>query len=152
MRSWNAALARHGLVAGAGVARCRTTSSTARQYLHARRTLVRLLELGCVPIINENDAIANDEMRYGDNDRLAAARGAHAGRRPAACCSPTSTACTRPTPGVDPDGRARRHGSTADDPLLSIRADGGGSGRGSGGMASKLDGGAHRLVVGRAAP
>ena len=42
------------------------------QYLHARRTLVRLLELGCVPVINENDAIANHELRYGDNDRLAA--------------------------------------------------------------------------------
>jgi glutamate 5-kinase len=43
-----------------------------RQYLHARQTLVRLLELGCVPVINENDAIASDELRYGDNDRLAA--------------------------------------------------------------------------------
>ena len=43
-----------------------------RQYLHARRTLTRLLELGCVPIINENDAIASDEIRYGDNDRIAA--------------------------------------------------------------------------------
>src|SRR3954467_6847008 len=43
-----------------------------RQYLHARQTLSRLLELGCVPVINENDAIADDEIRYGDNDRLAA--------------------------------------------------------------------------------
>ena len=43
-----------------------------RQYLHARQTLLRLLELGCVPIINENDAIASHEIRYGDNDRIAA--------------------------------------------------------------------------------
>ena len=43
-----------------------------RQYLHARQTLLRLLELGCVPIVNENDAIASDEIRYGDNDRIAA--------------------------------------------------------------------------------
>ena len=43
-----------------------------RQYLHARQTLVRLLELGCVPVVNENDAVANDEIRFGDNDRLAA--------------------------------------------------------------------------------
>ncbi len=43
-----------------------------RQYLHARQTVVRLLELGAVPIINENDAIAADELRYGDNDRIAA--------------------------------------------------------------------------------
>ncbi|NBO80653.1 MAG: hypothetical protein EBV42_05300 [Actinobacteria bacterium] len=38
----------------------------------ARETLQRLLSLGCVPIINENDAIASDEIRYGDNDRIAA--------------------------------------------------------------------------------
>ena len=43
-----------------------------RQYLHARRTLTRLLALGTVPILNENDAIASDETRYGDNDRIAA--------------------------------------------------------------------------------
>ena len=41
------------------------------QYLHARGTLRRLLELGVVPVINENDAIADDEIRFGDNDRLA---------------------------------------------------------------------------------
>ena len=34
--------------------------------------MLRLLELGCVPIVNENDAIAVDEIRYGDNDRIAA--------------------------------------------------------------------------------
>ena len=54
-----------------------------RQYLHARRTLTRLLELGCVPIVNENDAIASDEIRYGDNDRIAAPRRAQRLRRPA---------------------------------------------------------------------
>ena len=42
------------------------------QYLHARSTLERLLELGVVPIVNENDATADDEIRFGDNDRLAA--------------------------------------------------------------------------------
>ncbi|HEX3541010.1 MAG TPA: glutamate 5-kinase [Acidimicrobiales bacterium] len=43
-----------------------------KHYLHARQTLGRLLELGVVPIVNENDAIADDEVRFGDNDRLAA--------------------------------------------------------------------------------
>ncbi|HXY44738.1 MAG TPA: glutamate 5-kinase, partial [Acidimicrobiales bacterium] len=43
-----------------------------QRYLHARETLQRLLELGVVPIVNENDAIADDEIRFGDNDRLAA--------------------------------------------------------------------------------
>jgi len=43
-----------------------------RQYLQARGTLTRLLDLGVVPIVNENDAVADDEIRFGDNDRLAA--------------------------------------------------------------------------------
>ena len=42
------------------------------QYLHARETLRRLLDLGVVPVVNENDTVADDEIRYGDNDRLAA--------------------------------------------------------------------------------
>ena len=42
------------------------------QYLHARATLRRLLDLGVVPVVNENDTVADDEIRYGDNDRLAA--------------------------------------------------------------------------------
>jgi len=43
-----------------------------QRYLYARETLHRLLDLGVVPIVNENDAIADDEIRFGDNDRLAA--------------------------------------------------------------------------------
>src|SRR4029079_17969443 len=42
------------------------------QYLHARETLQRLLALGVVPVVNENDTVADDDIRYGDNDRLAA--------------------------------------------------------------------------------
>lgn len=42
------------------------------QYLHARSTLRRLLEVGVVPIVNENDTVADDEIRFGDNDRLSA--------------------------------------------------------------------------------
>ena len=43
-----------------------------RRYLNARATLARLLELGVVPVINENDTVATDEIRFGDNDTLAA--------------------------------------------------------------------------------
>jgi glutamate 5-kinase len=43
-----------------------------RRYLYARHTVNRLLDLGVVPIVNENDAIADDEIRFGDNDTLAA--------------------------------------------------------------------------------
>ena len=43
-----------------------------RRYLNARSTLNTLLKLGAVPVINENDTVATAEIRYGDNDRLAA--------------------------------------------------------------------------------
>ena len=43
-----------------------------RQYLHARETIETLVDLDAVPIVNENDAVADDEIRFGDNDRLAA--------------------------------------------------------------------------------
>ncbi|GFE66936.1 glutamate 5-kinase [Litoreibacter roseus] len=47
-------------------------SQDRRRYLNSRATLAHLLSLGVVPIVNENDTIATDEIRYGDNDRLAA--------------------------------------------------------------------------------
>ncbi len=43
-----------------------------RRYLNASATLARLLEAGCVPVVNENDSVATEEIRFGDNDRLAA--------------------------------------------------------------------------------
>src|ERR671917_403343 len=43
-----------------------------RRYLNARSTLTTLLKLGSIPVINENDTVATAEIRYGDNDRLAA--------------------------------------------------------------------------------
>jgi glutamate 5-kinase len=49
-----------------------TDTEDRRKWLNARSTLNTLLELGAVPIINENDTVATDEIRYGDNDRLAA--------------------------------------------------------------------------------
>jgi glutamate 5-kinase len=47
-------------------------SERRRRYLNARKTLLTLLGLGAVPVINENDTVATQELRYGDNDRLAA--------------------------------------------------------------------------------
>jgi glutamate 5-kinase len=47
-------------------------SENRRRYLNSRRTFETLLEMGVVPIVNENDTVATDEIRYGDNDRLAA--------------------------------------------------------------------------------
>ena len=71
IRVYESALAAHGLVGGQ-VLLAPLDFTIRQQYLHARATLGRLLDLGVVPVVNENDAIADDEIRFGDNDRLAA--------------------------------------------------------------------------------
>ena len=71
MRVYDDALAAEGLLAGQ-VLLAPLDFTHRQRYLHARDTFSRLLELGVVPIVNENDAIADDELRFGDNDRLAA--------------------------------------------------------------------------------
>ena len=70
-RAWADALARHGIVA-AQVLLTLTDTEQRRRYLNARATLGTLLKHRAVPVINENDTVATDEIRYGDNDRLAA--------------------------------------------------------------------------------
>ncbi len=70
-QAWTAALAAHGLVAAQLLLTLEDTEDR-RRYLNARATLTTLLGLGCVPVINENDSIATAEIRFGDNDRLAA--------------------------------------------------------------------------------
>ncbi len=71
MRVYDDAFAAEGMLAGQ-VLLAPTDFAERQRYLHARDTLHRLLELGVVPVVNENDAIADDEIRFGDNDRLAA--------------------------------------------------------------------------------
>ncbi len=70
-QAWSEALAAHGLTAAQLLLTFGDTEDRKR-YLNARATLRTLLELGCVPVINENDSVATAEIRYGDNDRLAA--------------------------------------------------------------------------------
>ena len=69
--AWQAALAPHGITA-AQVLLTLDDSEDRRRYLNTRATLPTLVGLGVVPVVNENDTIATDEIRYGDNDRLAA--------------------------------------------------------------------------------
>jgi glutamate 5-kinase len=69
--AYDDALAAHGLKA-AQVLVTLEDSADRRRYLNSRATLDQLLSLGTVPIVNENDTVATDEIRYGDNDRLAA--------------------------------------------------------------------------------
>ena len=136
MRSWDVALAAHGLVPAQALLVPHDFVDR-RQYLHARRTLTRLLELGAVPIINENDAIARDEARYGDNDRIAALVSHNVGAAVMVLLTDLEGLYTA-DPRSDPAAELIERVS-ADDPLLAIRASAGGSGRGSGGMAGKLE-------------
>jgi glutamate 5-kinase len=69
--AWSQALARRGIVAGQVLLTLRDTEER-RRYLNARATLARLSAMRAVPVINENDTVATSEIRYGDNDRLAA--------------------------------------------------------------------------------
>jgi glutamate 5-kinase len=70
-RAWAEALNKEGLVAGQVLLTLKDTEER-RNYLNARATIGKLLEIGAVPVINENDTVATSEIRYGDNDRLAA--------------------------------------------------------------------------------
>ena len=70
-RAWADSFARHGITA-AQVLLTLTDTEQRRRYLNARATLNTLLKHRAAPVINENDTVATDEIRYGDNDRLAA--------------------------------------------------------------------------------
>ncbi|MFG1286940.1 glutamate 5-kinase [Xanthobacter versatilis] len=70
-RTWAQILGHYGITAGQVLLTLGDTEER-RRYLNARSTLGRLMDLKAVPIINENDTVATTEIRYGDNDRLAA--------------------------------------------------------------------------------
>jgi glutamate 5-kinase len=70
-RTWTEVLGRHGITAGQVLLTLGDTEERER-YLNARSTIGKLLEWRSVPVINENDTVATSEIRYGDNDRLAA--------------------------------------------------------------------------------
>jgi len=71
MRAWEEALEPHGL-ACAQVLLTRDDTEVRRRWLNARATVETLLGMGVIPVVNENDTVVTEEIRYGDNDRLAA--------------------------------------------------------------------------------
>ncbi len=135
MRVWDDALGRNGLVGGQ-VLLAPLDFVDRKHYLHARQTLGRLLDLGVVPVVNENDAIADDEVRFGDNDRLAALVAHLVGAN--------LLVLLTDAPGLlTADPRLDRDASLIDeivevDHALEAVAGRSGNPRGSGGMASKL--------------
>jgi glutamate 5-kinase len=70
-RNWSEMLSAHAITAGQVLVTLGDTEER-RRYLNARSTIDKLLEWRCVPVINENDTVATSEIRFGDNDRLAA--------------------------------------------------------------------------------
>jgi len=135
MQEYNVQLDRHQLVS-AQVLLVPNDFIDRHQYLHARQTLLRLLELGCVPVINENDAIASDEIRFGDNDRIAALV-AHSVSADVLILLTDLKGLYTADPSVDSQATFIET-VEADDELLSVRAGTSNNTRGSGGMASKL--------------
>ena len=135
MRVYDDALAGEGLLA-AQVLLSLPDFGARHQDLHARETIRRLIELGAVPVINENDAVADDEIRFGDNDRLAAL----VANLVAAECLVLLT----DTEGLfDADPRRSADATLVEqvvavDAAFDEVAGGPGSAAGSGGMASKL--------------
>ncbi|NYD85145.1 glutamate 5-kinase [Cellulomonas oligotrophica] len=129
------AFAGHGL----GVAQVLLTAEDTwrrGRYRNAHRALTRLLDLGVVPIINENDAVATDEIRFGDNDRLAAlvSHLVHAD----ALALLTDVDALYTGPPSRPGSRRVAHVQGPED-LAGLDVTARGSAVGTGGMVTKLD-------------
>jgi glutamate 5-kinase len=133
MRAWEEALDPVGLTA-AQVLITPDDTEVRRRYLNVRATLETLLELGVVPVVNENDTVATEELRYGDNDRLAARVAQMVGADLLVLLSDVDGLYT-----ADPRRDAEaRHIARVDTLTTEIEAMAGGANVGSGGMATKL--------------
>ena len=133
---WSELLGKHGIVA-AQMLVTQGDFEDRRRFLNASATLDRLLQLGVVPILNENDSVATEEIRFGDNDRLAARAAQAAGAQALILLSDIDGLYTA-NPSEDasaefidtvPDIAAIAH--------MASRASS--SGMGSGGMAAKVE-------------
>jgi glutamate 5-kinase len=135
MERFGTLFAAHGLVPGQVLLTPHDFGHRA-QYLHARETFARLMDLGVVPVVNENDTVADDEIRYGDNDRLAALVAHLVGADLLVLLTDTSGVFTA-DPRVDAAASLIEEIVEVDAALEAV-AGGAGTTRGSGGMASKL--------------
>ncbi|HBI83298.1 glutamate 5-kinase [Orrella sp. NBD-18] len=107
-----------------------------QRYLNARSTLLALLRLGVVPIVNENDTVATDEIAVGDNDTLGALV-TNLIDADALVILTDQKGLYEADPRKDPQARFVSHGK-AGDPSLEVMAGGSGSGIGKGGMLTKI--------------
>ena len=132
--AWQAALEPHGITA-AQVLLTLDDSEDRRRYLNTRATLATLVGMGAVPVVNENDTVATDEIRYGDNDRLAAQVAVTAGAGVLVLLSDIDGLYTAPpsTPGA-----VRLDRVAEITPEIEAMAGDAGSGLSKGGMKTKL--------------
>ena len=107
-----------------------------RRYLNARSTLLTLLELGVIPIINENDTVTTDEIRLGDNDTLGALV-TNLIEADVLVLLTDQDGLHRADPRKDPSAELVRHARAAD-PALEAMAGGAGTQLGRGGMLTKV--------------
>jgi len=133
--AYQRAFGAHGLTVGQVLL---TADDVTRRshYTNARRTLDRLLELGIVPIVNENDTVATHEIRFGDNDRLAALVSELVGADLLVLLSDVDALYTKPPsePGAEPIARV-----AFDDDLAGVElGDIGAAGVGTGGAGTKI--------------
>jgi len=106
------------------------------RYLNARSTLLTLLKLGVVPVINENDTVVNDEIKFGDNDTLGALV-ANLVEADALVILTDQKGLFTADPRRDPQAEFV-HEAKAGDPALEVMAGGAGSSIGRGGMITKI--------------
>ena len=137
-RNWTEALSRHGIAAGQVLVTLGDTEER-RRYLNARSTIDRLLQWRAVPVINENDTVATNEIRYGDNDRLAARVATMVSADLLVLLSDVDGLYDAP-PGV---GASARHMPRVEriTPEIEAMAGSAGSGLSRGGMQTKIEAG-----------
>jgi len=128
-------LRQHGM-ASAQVLLTHADLADRERYLNARSTLITLLSLKVIPVINENDTVVNDEIKFGDNDTLGALV-ANLVDADAYVILTDQRGLYSADPRKDPDARFIDT-ATAGDPVLETMAGGAGSGIGKGGMLTKI--------------
>ena len=137
-RAWSESLSTDEIVAGQILLTLGDTEER-RRYLNARATISQLLKMGAVPIINENDTVATTEIRYGDNDRLAARVATMTGADLLVLLSDIDGLYTAP-PHLDPEARFLETIAEIT-PEIEAMAGGAASELSRGGMRTKIDAG-----------
>ena len=137
-QAWADCLGKHGIVAGQILITPNITEER-RYFLNARTTISTLLDLGAIPIINENDSVATAEIKYGDNDRLSARVATMIEADALILLSDVDGLYTAP-PGKDPDARHLPF-VPAITPEIEAMAGGAASHLSKGGMTTKIEAG-----------